>query len=439
MKKSTYIKIISFLSVICIALTATTVVYSVKANRMKLLLSAERERSLAELAEAIDAISVNLQKSLYCKTGKKLSENGNELYRLSTFAKDNLSELTDENEYTETIFKFLTQVGDYTLYLSEKKRLSSEEQRQLSALYDYSEKLSKEIGYLADGYYDGEISFQKASGNLTDSENTLDFLTSFNDTQQTIGDYPTLLYDGPFSDTVLNRKALGVKGKGEITKEEGRSIAAKILGIKPTDLREEAECHSVLPLFCYSTGEKFIGITKQGGLLGYMTNPSYAKEATISIEEAIKRGSDFLKKQGFKSMSHSYYSCYDDVCTINFAYRENGITYYADLIKVSVALDTGKVVAFDSTGYLMNHCQRKKPAKFLTEKECRKSVSDSLEIIDVSETVIPLKSGEERHCLQYHCLDKDRNREVLVYIDRETGEEKDIQLLLYSDDGVLTK
>ena len=439
MKRSSYIKIISFLSVICIALTATSIIYGVRANRMKILLSAERERSLAELAEAIDAISVNLQKSLYSKTGKKLSQNGNELYRLSTVAKDNLSELTDENEYTETIFRFLSQVGDYTLYLSEKNKLSAEEQKQLSALFNYSEKLSKEIGKLADGYYEGEISFQKASGNLKSSEEKLDFLVSFNDTEQTIGDYPTLLYDGPFSDTVLNRKALGVKGKGEITKDEGRSLAAKALGAKPTELREESECDSALPLYCYSKGEKSVGITKQGGLLCYMTNPAYTKEATISTDEAIRRAEDFLKKQGYNSMGHSYYSCYDDVCTINFAYKESGITYYADLIKVSVALDTGKVVAFDATGYLMNHCERKKPAKTLPEEECRKSVSDALQITDISEAVIPLLSGKESYCLQYHCFDKKRNREVLVYIDKETGEEKEIMLLLYSDDGVLTK
>ena len=439
MKKSTYIKIISFLSVICIALTATSIIYGVRANRLKILLSAERERSLAELAEVIDAINVSLHKSLYCKTGKRLYQTGNELYRLSAVAKDNLSELTEENEYTETIFRFLSQVGDYTLYLSEKSRLSEKEQKQLSALYDYSEKLSKEIGALADGYYDGEISFQKASGNLSDEKEAIDFLTSFNDTEQTIGDYPTLLYDGPFSDAVLNRKALGVSDKNEITKAEGKEIAAKIMGVTSTDLRDEADCNSVLPLYCYSKGDKFIGITKKGGLLCYMTNPSYTKEATISTDEAVRRGSDFLKKLGFESMSHSYYSCYDDVCTVNFAYRKSGITYYADLIKVSVALDTGKVVAFDATGYLMNHRERKKPSELLSEEECRKSVSDALQIIDVSEAVIPLDSGNESSCFQYHCLDKKRNSEVLVYIDRETGEEREIMLLLYYDDGVLTK
>ncbi|MBR2418769.1 MAG: germination protein YpeB, partial [Clostridia bacterium] len=124
MKKQTYIRIISFLSVISVVLAATSVFYAFKANKMKILLAAERERSLAELSEAIDAIGVNLQKSLYTSEGKRLSEAGSELYRLSTVAKDSLSEITEENEETETIFRFLSQVGDYTSYLSEKDKLS---------------------------------------------------------------------------------------------------------------------------------------------------------------------------------------------------------------------------------------------------------------------------------------------------------------------------
>ena len=217
MKKQTYIKIISFLSVICIALSVTSVIYAVRANKLKLLLSAERERSLAELSEAIDAIGVNLQKSLYTSEGEKLSQSGSELYRLSTVSKDSLSEITEENEQTETIFRFLSQVGDYTSYLSKKNKLSKKEAEQLSALYDYAVKLSEEIRYLASDYYDGEISFEKAAGNLQSEEEKIDFLTSFSDIGQATGDYPTLLYDGPFSDTVLNREALFGKNEREIT------------------------------------------------------------------------------------------------------------------------------------------------------------------------------------------------------------------------------
>lgn len=439
MKKQTYIRIISFLSVICVALSVTSIIYSLRANKLNLLLAAERERSLAELSEAIDAIGVNLQKSLYTSESRKLSEAGSELYRLSTVAKDSLSEITEENEDTETIFRFLSQVGDYTSYLSKKDSLSKEESEQLSALYDYALKLSKEIGYLTSGYYDGEISFEKAAGNLQSEEEKLNFLTSFSDAKQATGDYPTLLYDGPFSDSVLNREALGVKNEREVTKEEGRNIAAKILSVKPTELREEADRKSALELYCYSKGEKFIGITKRGGFLCYMTNPDFVKEATISTEEAVKRGEAFLENQGFSGMVSSYYSTFDDVCTVNFAYRENGTTYYSDLIKVSVALDTGKVVAFDAEGYLMNHTKRSFPKDTLDESECRKAVSSALQITDVSSAVIPLETGKEKLCFEYHCVDRLRSQEVLVYIDKTTGKEEDIMLLLYSDGGVLTK
>ena len=439
MKKRTYIRIISFLSAICIVLSATSVFYAFETDKMKILLSAERERSLAELSEAIDAIGVNLQKSLYTSEGKKLSESGSELYRLSTVAKDSLSEITEENEQTETIFRFLSQVGDYTSSLAKKNKLSKKEAEQLSALYDYAVKLSEEIGYLASGYYDGEISFEKAAGNLQSEEEKIDFLTSFSDIEQATGNYPTLLYDGPFSDTVLKRDALFVKNEREITKEEGKSIAAKIMGVKPSDLKDETDRDSVLSLYCYSKGEKFIGITKKGGFLCYMTSPDFAKEATISTDEAVKRALAFLKDHGFIGMADTYYFTYDDVCTVNFAYRESGITYYADLIKVSVRLDTGKVVAFDAEGFLMNHRERKFSKDKMEETECRKAVSSALQIADVSSAVIPLKDGKEKLCYEYHCIDQKRGQEVLVYVDKETGEEEDIMLLLYSDGGVLTK
>ena len=170
-----------------------------------------------------------------------------------------------------------------------------------------------------------------------------------------------------------------------------------------------------------------------------MTNPDFAKEATISTDEAIKRAADFLKNHGFKGMADTYFFTFDDVCTVNFAYRESGITYYADLIKVSVSLDTGKVVAFDGEGFLMNHRERKFSKNTTEESECRKAVSSALQIADVSSAVIPLKDGKEKLCYEYHCIDKKRGQEVLVYVDKETGKEEDIMLLLYSDGGVLTK
>ena len=438
MRKKTYVKIISFLSFFCVLLSVTSVVYMVKANRYSIYLAAERERSLCELSEALDSINVSLQKSLYTSGSQKLLETGNELSRFASVAKDNLSELTHESLQTETIFKFLSQVGDYTISLAQKEKLSKEDRENLKKLFDYSSAFSQEMGKIAQGYYDGEISFEKAMGNLQKEEGKLDFISSVNTAEQSAGNYPTLLYDGPFSESILNRKSEFLEGKKEVTKNEAKELVAKIAGVKTTELKEESDCQSAIPLYCFSLGEKTFGITKSGGYLCYMTNPHYSLESTISKKEAIKRGENFLSDRGFRNMVSSYYSEYDGVCTINYACKENGIICYADLIKVSIALDTGKVVAFDSSGYLMNHKKRKVPQNVLSEAQCRKSLFKNLQVLSYKAAFIPLESGKEEYCMEYHCRDSE-GQEVLIYINRATGIEENILLLLYSDNGILTK
>ena len=112
-----------------------------------------------------------------------------------------------------------------------------------------------------------------------------------------MGDYPTLLYDGPFADTVLNKKALGITGD-EITAQEAREKAGEILGSDGKALKQEADIDSVISLYCFSKGDKSIGITKKGGFVCYLTGEDYAGEATISHSEAVKRGKEYLKEIG---------------------------------------------------------------------------------------------------------------------------------------------
>ena len=137
-------------------------------------------------------------------------------------------------------------------------------------------------------------------------------------------------------------------------------------------------------------------------------------------------------------MKESYYSTSDGVCTVNYAYKKDGVIYYPDLIKVGVNLETGDIASFDAKGYIMNHTERNLSSDILSRAEAQKSVSGLLTVLDSKRAVIPTKSKGEKDCWEFHCADKDGN-EVLVYIDTKTGYEDDILLLLYSDGGILTK
>lgn len=86
----------------------------------------------------------------------------------------------------------------------------------------------------------------------------------------------------------------------------------------------------------------------------------------------------------------------------------------------------------------MNHRKREIKEKILTVDECRELISPYLTVISSRLSFIPLETGKEALCYEFRCKDRD-GQENLVYINAQSGKEENILLLLYSDDGVLTK
>ena len=442
--KRNFIRSISFLSVACAALLVSTIVYANRASKYKFATEIAYERALSELCESLDNITVSLQKGAYCATGKMLSDIGNDLTRQASCAKVSLGQLTDKNIHSDEIYKFLSQIGAFTTAVAEnedKLSLTSSQRENMKELLAFSQSLSENLGKVRDGSFSGEIVIEKSTDTIgTSAEYPPQiFSESMTDVEQNLADYPTLIYDGPFADNVLNKEGEKMlKTLDEITREEARKTAAELLNCKSESLREEADVNSQTELYCFSKGEVGIAVTKRGGMLCYMINPRNVGEETISSKEGIKRAKSFLEDMGYESMRETYYSIYDGACTINFAYSKDGVFHYSDLIKVSVALDSGEILSVDARGYLMNHTERKFSEENVTLKEAEKIISDDLEILSENSAVIPLDTGKEASCFEFRCKDK-KGQEVLVYIDKQTGEERDILLLLYADGGMMTR
>ena len=442
-QKKYFIRAISYLSVACIVLTVSTIVYANKAQKYRFVTEIAYERALNELCESLDNITVSLQKGTYCSTGKMLSDIGNDLTRQASCAKVSLGQLTDETMITEEVYKFLSQIGAFTSAVAKNKdklSLTAKERENLASLLSYSQSLSENLGKIREGSLNGDIISEKRTDTLaTTSESPKTFSDSMTDVQQNLADYPTLVYDGPFADNVLHKTGGEMlRNLQEITKQEAKKISAKYMNSTPESLREEADVNSEIELYCFSKGDISVGITKKGGKLCYMMNPKDVGGETISTKEAVHRGKKYLENIGYTSMKESYYSVFNGVCTVNFAYAENGIIHYSDLIKVSVALDSGEVLSVDARGYLMNHTKRDIYSEKITSEEARKIIPDTLKILSENLAVIPLDTGKEAYCYEFRCKDKT-GQEVLIFIDKMTGEERDILLLLYADGGVMAR
>ena len=115
-------------------------------------------------------------------------------------------------------------------------------------------------------------------------------------------------------------------------------------------------------------------------------------DKTIDSKQAISIARRYLEGLGIESMRETYYEIANNICTINFAYQQDGVVCYTDLIKVGVAMDNGDIVSLDTRGYIVNHQSRQIPAPALTREEAMEKVSKNLSVQSAQLAVIPLRA-----------------------------------------------
>ena len=166
---------------------------------------------------------------------------------------------------------------------------------------------------------------------------------------------------------------------------------------------------------------------------------NYNREVTvenISQEDANEIGKRFLREKGFPNMKATYFTKQGGIVTINYAYQEQDVVIYSDLIKVKVALDNGEVLGLETTGYLNSHYERNLNEIKVSKEKAREFLNNDLEIISEGLAMIPTEYQTELLCWEFK--GKVEEREFLVYINVETGKEEDVLLILDTPNGTLT-
>ena len=158
----------------------------------------------------------------------------------------------------------------------------------------------------------------------------------------------------------------------------------------------------------------------------------------ISQEEANQKGKEFLNNHGFKDMKETYYLKQDGIVTINYAYEQDDVIIYPDLIKVKVALDNGDVLGIETTGYLNNHETRNiDKNNIISVNQAIKLANENLKIESTRLCIIPTEFETEKFC--WELKGKVEEREFLLYVNANTGKVEDIQVIIETDNGILTQ
>ena len=442
MTKRGYIRLFSYSIAIVAVLAGFAIMNMNMAATYKAQLENNYQQSLNELSETMDSIETNLTKSVYSNSDKMLFEISSDLYSQCNEAKDALSRLPVGQMNLSSTYKFISQAGDYATYIAQKaasgEKISDEEHKNLSTLLNYANQLNDSIASMVSVCNNGgriTASNVKNKNNVSINSLTNDMTTA----EKAFKDYPTLLYDGPFADAVLNRESKMLKNAESYSKDDAIDVAAYAMGCAVDQVSFASEEDGNMPCYVFTYGQKTIGITKKGGYVAYMLYGGKITKSTITEKNAVNIAKNYLDKLGFDDMSETYYMTENNICIVNMAYTKGNVVYYSDLIKVGVSLNDGKVVSMEAEGYLTNHRDRE---AFKAEKkadELQKNISPYLNVLNVKNCVIPKDNGTESMCYEFHCESTETNEEVLIYVNAKTGAEEDILLLLYSDGGTLTK
>lgn len=409
-----------------VALGGAAVYSAMQAANYKRTIEYGYQRALNDLDDHVGNIETALDKAPYANTITEQNSLASKLMRESGMAKSSLATLPVGDSSLDNVSKFISQVGDFSMaiagHVSAGEKITSDEYKTMQNLESYSQKLTADMKDL-------DVDF---SGAQT-------FRDAMKDTAKDFSNFPSLIYDGPFSDNVMNQKPKLIEGKDIIPQGNAQNLAAQFLGTTQNRLTHTQDTAGNLPTYNFTAnnGTVRVCVTKAGGLISCLTNSRSTGDAKLNYDDALKKAQAFLSEKGISNMKESYYAVTDNVCLINFAYSQNGILCYPDLVKVGVALDNGEIVRYESEGYLMNHHSRTLAAK-LTAQQAQKSVSPNLKVQQCRMALIPTTSKSEKLTYEFLC-NGTHNDKILVYINAETGLEEDILVLQQSDNGVLTK
>ena len=409
-----------------------------RVNELKYTREIEYNRVFAELTEYVDDLEISLLKGQVVSTPQQMAKLSADLYGQASAAKANLALLPLGEVQMEKTSEFLSQVGEYANSISAKmlkgEKLSEKEINTMRQLKEYADTLKSGFDKMLLGINEGRISFSNTKGALggflnggkTAMASELEVL------EKEFHNYPSLIYDGPFSHHLTLKESSLLKGKPEISKEQAKRYAKKFTldsDVTVTEINGKLSSYSV-------KGENTtVEFTKNGGVLLMLLKDRAVDEETMNVEEAKKTAEKFLRDNAFMDMRESYYEKKEGSVVINYAYEQNGYVVFPDLVKIKIALDNGEVIGFESRGYIMNHTFREIPEPKITKEQALENVNTGLKTENVTMAIIPLENGSEACCYQIRGIVSDKH--FLMYVNTQTGYTEDVQILLETSGGTL--
>jgi germination protein YpeB len=442
------------------------IIYSVVVTVMACLLYLDRiqlgnslqgkyQKQLFSLIDNVQVLEADLSKVGVTASPRQSTLLFGDIWRQAGAAADNVNSLPINHSSISQTSRFLAQVSDFSFSLL---KLQNDGDKLTDAEWKNLEELKKNAAYLRQQLYglqkemnDGNIRWveiKNEGGKLLGQAKASLVEEKFVSIDKQMQNHPTLIYDGPFSENILEIKPK-VLSEPQITIEQAKQKVYEIIG------KEKVEDIGVyspkgngkIPIYAFSVSIKGrdkkdqinIDISKNGGHVVYMIDNRALGNTKFDTKKAIDKGLDFLNNRGYKDMIPSFCQKNGNSIVVNYIYTQKvektETVIYPDQIKLKIALDNGDIIGIEAEKYLVAHSIRKLPKPSISVDKARQNASSKLKITNTRLALIPMNSTREVFC--YEFVGKRDKDTFIIYINAENGREENILQIIDTSDGQL--
>lgn len=408
-----------------------------QASNYSLQLENIYKKNYFELVDEVNNADMKVSKLLASTSDKYQAKMLAEVAQASKNMQSNIASLPLYSDNVLESVRFINQMSGYTQTLQDKiaqgGSLTSEDIQTLNEMHESLTEMKRYLNQMSEKMIYG-YSIMEASKRMDGEydEFSLDFAGI-----KTIGtDYPTMIYDGPFSDSVVNSQVKGLKGE-LVSKEDVYNKIDKLFK-NVSNIKFEDETDGKFSTYNFqiqnSDGQYlYVQATKVGGQILTVSGNADADEKTIELEQAKEIALSFAKENGVENAKIVWYQELDGEAYFNIAPVEHNIVLYPDLVKVKVDLMHGQVIGYDAINYFTNHTARNLAKPTVDVESLKTKIDDSFEIVDTSLVLAPLEYNREVVCEEIKCTRDGAT--YYIYFNAVSGEEENVLKVVETTDG----
>ncbi len=407
--------------------------YLTTSNLYKKQLENTYMKCFYEMVEGVDSLEVDTSKLVATTSLNTQRELLGGMYNTCGVLVNNINQMPiSYNKLTE-INKFVNTAGGYYYSLLLKNYsgspLDDSDYIQINTIHDRV----KEIQYDLNNFVHG-LGAKYSIVDRVSFNNNSDFSAGLINTESAYTDVPSLIYDGPFSDSVLNKE---IRGLGNIDYSRDtveNNLHNVFTGFSIYYLGETNGKFLTYNFDVKGDIDLYVTVTKKGGLILGITSFGGGGNKSLSINDGVNLAETFARDLGLLNMYMVWQQTVGNILYVNLAPIYNHVIYYPDLVKVKVDLSLGLVVGWEATNYATNHVDRNYSSS-ISMSTAEESISSQLNVIERNFAIIPDKYVGELSTYEFICTWD--NYTYYIYIDSHTGEEVNIMRVINTSNGDL--